>query len=115
MARRGAATDFCVMLEGQEGGTYEEILAVAGQSEDLGFGGLFRSDHWLPIMSARSNDATDAWSTLAGLARDTATIRLGSMVSPVTFRHPSELAKVAATIDQMSGGRLEVGFGTGWY
>ncbi len=115
MDRRSAASDFFVMLEGQEGGTYEEILAVAGHAEDLGFGGLFRSDHWLPIVSARTNDATDAWATLAGLARDTATIRLGTMVSPMTFRHPSELAKVAATVDQMSGGRVEVGFGAGWY
>ena len=115
MARRTAASDFCVMLEGQEGGTYEEILAVAGQSEDLGFGGLFRSDHWLPIMSRPTTDATDAWATLAGLARDTARIRLGTMVSPMTFRHPSELAKVAATVDRMSAGRIEVGFGTGWY
>ena len=115
MARRAAASDFVVFLEGQEGGTYEEILTVAGQAEDLGFNGLFRSDHWLPIMGDRATDATDAWATLAGLARDTATIRLGTLVSPVTFRHPSELAKVAATIDQMSGGRIEVGFGAGWY
>jgi F420-dependent oxidoreductase-like protein len=104
-----------VMLEGQEGASYEDILRVARTSERLGFGGIFRSDHWLPIMADRQVDATDAWATLAGLARDTARIRFGPLVSPMTFRHPSELAKLAATIDQMSGGRLEVGFGAGWY
>jgi F420-dependent oxidoreductase-like protein len=109
-----AAGDFCVFLEGQEGGTYEQILADARWGEELGFGGFFRSDHWLPIMSAPTTDATDAWATLAGLARETARIRLGTMVSPVTFRHPSEYAKIVATVDQMSGGRVEAGFGTGW-
>lgn len=104
-----------VMLEGQEGHSYEDILRVARTSEALGFGGFFRSDHWLPIMGDRQLDATDAWATLAGLARDTSRIRFGTLVSPMTFRHPSELAKVAATIDQMSGGRVEVGLGTGWY
>src|SRR5205823_11764311 len=84
-------------------------------SERLGFGAIFRSDHWLPIMGERVLDATDAWATLAGLARETSTIRFGTLVSPMTFRHPAELAKLAATIDQMSGGRLEVGFGAGWY
>ncbi len=104
-----------VMLEGQEGGTYDDILRIARHSEELGFGAVFRSDHWLPIMGARSLDATDAWTTLAGLARDTTRIRFGTLVSPMTFRHPSQLAKIAATIDQMSGGRVEIGFGTGWY
>src|SRR5438067_6367087 len=104
-----------VMLEGQEGHSYADILRVARTSEKLGFGGMFRSDHWLPIMGDRHIEATDAWATLAGLARDTAHIRFGTLVSPMTFRHPSELAKVAATVDQMSGGRVEVGFGTGWY
>jgi F420-dependent oxidoreductase-like protein len=104
-----------VMLEGQEGHSYDDILRIACTSEKLGFGGMFRSDHWLPIMGNRQLDATDAWATLAGLARDTSRIRFGTLVSPMTFRHPSELAKQAATIDQMSGGRLEVGFGTGWY
>jgi F420-dependent oxidoreductase-like protein len=76
---------------------------------------MFRSDHWLPIMGDRQIEATDAWATLAGLARDTTRIRFGTLVSPMTFRHPSELAKQAATVDQMSGGRVEVGFGAGWY
>jgi len=104
-----------VMLEGQEGHSYADILRVARTSENLGFGGMFRSDHWLPIMGDRHIEATDAWATLAGLARDTSTLRFGTLVSPMTFRHPSELAKQAATIDQMSGGRVEVGFGAGWY
>src|SRR6266852_6024411 len=104
-----------VMLEGQEGHSYANILRVACTSEKLGFGGMFRSDHWLPIMGDRQIDATDAWATLAGLARDTTSILFGTLVSPMTFRHPSELAKQAATIDQMSGGRVEVGFGAGWY
>jgi len=103
------------MLEGQEGASYEDILRIARTSERLGFGAIFRSDHWLPIMGSRVLDATDAWATLAGLARETSTIRFGTLVSPMTFRHPSELAKQAATVDQMSGGRLEVGFGAGWY
>ncbi len=103
-----------VMLEGQEGHSYDDILRVACTSEKLGFGAMFRSDHWLPIMGDRQLDATDAWATLAGLARDTSRINFGTLVSPMTFRHPSELAKQAATIDQMSGGRLEVGFGAGW-
>jgi F420-dependent oxidoreductase-like protein len=103
------------MLEGQEGASYDEILRIARTSERLGFGAVFRSDHWLPIMGDRQLDATDAWATLAGLARDTSSIRFGTLVSPMTFRHPSDLAKQAATVDQMSGGRVEVGFGTGWY
>jgi F420-dependent oxidoreductase-like protein len=104
-----------VMLEGQEGASYADMLRVARTSETLGFGAFFRSDHWLPIMGNRQLDATDAWATLAGLARETSRIRLGTLVSPMTFRHPSELAKISATIDQMSGGRVEVGFGAGWY
>jgi len=104
-----------VMLEGQEGHSYADLLRVACTSEKLGIGGIFRSDHWLPIMGERQIDATDAWATLAGLARDTTRIRFGALVSPMTFRHPSELAKQAATIDHMSDGRVEVGFGAGWY
>jgi alkanesulfonate monooxygenase len=103
------------MLEGQEGAPYDEILRIATTSERLGFGAIFRSDHWLPIMGDRQLDATDAWATLAGLARDTSRIRFGTLVSPMTFRHPSDLAKQAATVDRMSGGRVEVGFGAGWY
>lgn len=107
--------NFCVMLEPQEGGTYEEMLGLARRAEGLGFGGFFRSDHYHPMNVPLTSDATEAWATLAGLARDTTTIRLGTMVSPMTFRHPSEFAKIVATVDQMSGGRIEVGMGTGWF
>ena len=110
-----AVSNFSVMLEPQEGGTYEEMLALARRAERLGFGGFFRSDHYHPMNVPLESWATDCWATLAGLARDTERIRLGSMVSPMTFRHPSEFAKVVATIDQMSGGRIEVGMGVGWF
>jgi alkanesulfonate monooxygenase len=103
------------MLEPQEGGTYDEMLALAQRAEALGFRGFFRSDHYHPMNVPPSSDSTETWSVLAGLARETRTLRLGSMVSPVTFRHPSELAKIVATVDQMSGGRLEVGLGAGWF
>jgi F420-dependent oxidoreductase-like protein len=106
---------FIVMLEGQEGDSYEGILHIARKVEALGFGGLFRSDHWLPIMGPRTLDATDAWATLAGLARETSRIRIGALVSPMTFRHPADFAKLVATVDQMSGGRVDAGFGAGWY
>lgn len=110
-----STASFVPMIEGQEGSSYAELLRVARTAERLGYGGFFRSDHWLPISGPRTLGATDAWATLAGLARDTARIRLGTLVSPMTFRHPSELAKQAATVDEMSGGRVEVGFGAGWY
>jgi F420-dependent oxidoreductase-like protein len=106
---------FVVMIEGQEGITYDALLAEARAAERLGYGGLFRSDHWLPIMGGRDIDATDAWATLAGLARETSRIRIGALVSPITFRHPAEMAKIIATVDQMSGGRVDVGLGAGWY
>ncbi len=106
-----------VMLEPQEGGTYDDILKVAQKAEALGFGGLFRSDHFMPVNSNIPPTAvsTECWATLAGLARDTKRLRLGTMISPMTFRYPGELAKIVATIDQMSGGRVEVGMGGGWY
>ncbi len=110
-----AVSDFRVMLEPQEGGTYEEMLALARRAEALGFSGFFRSDHYHPMNVPLTSDATDAWAILAGLARETRTIRLGTMVSPMTFRHPSELAKLVATVDRMSNGRIEVGMGAGWF
>jgi F420-dependent oxidoreductase-like protein len=106
---------FSIMLEPQEGGTYDEMAALARRAEALGFGGFFRSDHYHPMTVPITSDASDAWAVLAGLARDTKSIRLGTMVSPMTFRHPSEFAKVVATVDQMSGGRIEVGMGAGWF
>ncbi len=108
-------SSFFTMVEPQEGGTYEELLALARRTEQLGLGGFFRSDHYHPMNVPLTADSTDAWATLAGLARETRAIRLGTMVSPMTFRHPSEFAKIVATVDRMSGGRIEVGMGAGWF
>lgn len=101
------------MTEPQMGGTYDDLLAAARWCEQNGLVGFARSDHyhWSHDDPA---DATDAFATLAGLARDTERIRLCVMVTPVTFRHPAVIAKNAATIDQMSGGRFDLGVGTGW-
>jgi alkanesulfonate monooxygenase len=112
-----ALASFFVMTEPQEGGTYDEILALAQKAEALGFGGFFRSDHYMPVNGNIPPTAvsTECWATLAGLARDTKRVRLGTMISPMTFRYPGEFAKIVATIDQMSGGRVEVGMGGGWY
>jgi F420-dependent oxidoreductase-like protein len=106
-----------IMTEPQQGATYDDLLAVAQESERLGFDAFFRSDHF-----QRTDDdgpagpgSTEAWSTLAGLARDTSRIRLGTMVTSATFRRPGVLAVTVATVDAMSGGRVELGLGTGWY
>lgn len=109
--------DLRVFTEPQQGATYDDLLAVAQHAEQLGYGGFFRSDHYLQTIG--SNDSgpgpTDAWTTLAGLARDTSTIRLGALVTPATFRIPGPLAISVAGVDHMSDGRLEFGFGAGWY
>jgi F420-dependent oxidoreductase-like protein len=112
-----ALSTFCIMTEPQEGGTYDEILALAQKTEALGFEGFFRSDHYMPVNSNIPPTAvsTECWATLAGLARETKRLRLGTMISPMTFHYPGEFAKIVATIDQMSGGRIEVGMGGGWY
>jgi F420-dependent oxidoreductase-like protein len=105
-----------VMTEPQQGATYEDLLAVAQETERLGFDAFFRSDHYQRIGDGDPGPgSTDAWVTLAGLARETRDLRLGTMVTPVTFRHPGPLAIAAATVDAMSGGRVELGLGTGWY
>ena len=104
-----------VMTEPQEGATYDDLLGVAQEAERLGFNGFFRSDHFQNISSDPGPGSTDAWITLAGLARETATIRLGTMVSSATFRLPGPLAIAVATVDAMSGGRVELGLGTGWF
>jgi F420-dependent oxidoreductase-like protein len=104
-----------LMIEGQEGVTWEQWLALAQACEEHGLEGLFRSDHYAPIGSPPGTGSLDAWATLAALAARTERIRLGTMVSPVTFRHPSVLAKMALTVDHVSGGRAEVGIGAGWY
>lgn len=104
------------MTEPQEGATYDNLLAVAAESERLGFDAFFRSDHYQRIGAGDSGPGpTDAWAVLAGLARDTSTIRLGTMVSSVTFRQPGPLAIAVATVDAMSGGRVELGMGSGWF
>ncbi|HWP62956.1 MAG TPA: LLM class F420-dependent oxidoreductase [Candidatus Binatia bacterium] len=103
-----------LMIEGQQGLHYEDLLALARTAEDAGFETFFRSDHYLSFPGPPGRPATDAWTTLAGLARETRSIRLGVLVSPVTFRHPGSFAKVVATVDEMSGGRVEVGMGAGW-
>jgi len=110
-----ALASFFLMLEPQEGGSYDDILAVAQKAEALGFEGVFRSDHYHPMNVPLESESSDAWAVLAGLARDTKRVRLGTMISPMTFRYPGEFAKLVATIDQMSGGRIEVGMGGGWF
>jgi F420-dependent oxidoreductase-like protein len=105
---------FALMTEPQQGLAYEEILALARTAEESGFEAFFRSDHYASFPGAPDLPTTDAWATLAGLARETSRIGLGSLVSPVTFRAPGQLAKLVATVDEMSGGRVEIGLGAGW-
>jgi F420-dependent oxidoreductase-like protein len=105
---------FALMTEPQQGLSYDEILAVARAAEDTGFEAFFRSDHYTSFPGEAGQPTTDAWATLAGLARETSRIHLGTLVSPVTFRVPGSFAKVAATVAEMCGGRLEVGMGAGW-
>lgn len=105
-----------MFTEPQQGATYGDLLAVAQAAEAGGFGGFFRSDHFLAMGGAEGLPGpTDAWLTLAGLARETATIRLGTLVTSATFRLPGMLAVAVAQADEMSGGRVELGLGTGWY
>jgi F420-dependent oxidoreductase-like protein len=105
----------CLMVEGQEGVTWEEWLALAQTCERAGLEGLFRSDHYTSVFGVLERGSLDAWATLAGLAARTDRIRLGTMVSPVTFRHPSALAREVVTVDRISNGRVELGLGAGWY
>ncbi|HEX2141977.1 MAG TPA: TIGR03560 family F420-dependent LLM class oxidoreductase [Candidatus Limnocylindria bacterium] len=102
------------MTEPQQGLSYEEILALARTAEDAGLESFFRSDHYTSFPGPEGEPTTDAWTTLGGLARETERIGLGVLVSPVTFRMPGSFAKVVATADEMSGGRVEVGMGAGW-
>ena len=104
----------CLMIEGQEGVSWDDWVALARACEEHGFEALFRSDHYGPVVAEEERGSLDAWATLAGLAAVTSTLRLGTLVSPATFRHPSVLAKSAVTVDQISGGRVEVGLGAGW-
>ena len=104
-----------IFTEPQQGATYDDLLAVALRAEELGFGAFFRSDHYLAMGTDGMPGPSDAWITLAGLARDTTTIRLGTMMTSATFRHPGPLAISVAGVDAMSGGRVELGIGAGWY
>jgi F420-dependent oxidoreductase-like protein len=104
-----------IFVEPQQGATYDDQLAVARKAEGLGFGAFFRSDHYLAMGVDGRPGPTDSWVTLAGLARETSTIRLGTMMTSATFRHPGPLAISVAQVDQMSGGRVELGIGAGWY
>ncbi|MEX2210620.1 MAG: TIGR03560 family F420-dependent LLM class oxidoreductase [Gaiellaceae bacterium] len=104
----------CLMVEGQEGVGWDEWVALARTCEDAGLAGLFRSDHYSSTIATADRGSLDAWTTLAALAAKTERIRLGTMVSPVTFRHPANLARCAVTVDHVSGGRVELGMGAGW-
>src|ERR1700732_1302109 len=105
-----------IFTEPQQGATYDQLLAVARLSEELGFDAFFRSDHYLRMGDGSGLPGpTDAGMTLAGLARDPQRIRLGTMVTAGTFRLPGPLAIAVATADAMSGGRVELGIGAGWY
>lgn len=107
--------DFRVFLEPQQGATYDDQLAVARAAESLGFSAFFRSDHYLAMSGDGRPGPTDSWVTLAGIARETSSIRLGTLVTSATFRHPGPLAISVAQVDAMSGGRVEFGIGAGWF
>jgi F420-dependent oxidoreductase-like protein len=104
-----------IFTEPQQGATYDDLLAVARRTEEAGFDAFFRSDHYLAMGGTGLPGPTDAWVTLAGLARETSRIRLGTLMSAATFRLPGPLAISVAQVDQMSGGRVELGIGSGWY
>jgi F420-dependent oxidoreductase-like protein len=106
--------DLRVFTEPQQGGTYDDLLRVARATEDLGFDAFFRSDHYLAFGAPTLPGRTDAWTTLAGLARETNRIKLGTLVTAATFRLPAPLAISVAQVDQMSGGRIELGIGAAW-
>ncbi len=105
---------FALMLESQQGLSYGDHVAIAKRAEANGLETLFRSDHYASFPGPSGQPTTDAWTVVAGLARETDRIGLGVLVSPVTFRHPGSFAKVVTTVDEMSGGRIEVGVGAGW-
>jgi F420-dependent oxidoreductase-like protein len=107
--------DLRIFTEPQQGATYDDILAVAQATEELGYDAFFRSDHFLAMGGDGLPGPTDAWLTLAALARETSRVKLGTLVTSATFRHPGLLAIQVAQVDQMSGGRVELGLGTGWF
>ena len=107
--------DFRVFVEPQQGASYSDQLAVAQAAESLGYSAFFRSDHYLAMSGDGWPGPTDSWVTLGGIARETSTIRLGTLVASATFRYPGPLAIAVAQVDEMSGGRVEFGLGTGWF
>ncbi|MFJ6996848.1 MULTISPECIES: LLM class F420-dependent oxidoreductase [unclassified Streptomyces] len=108
--------DLRIFTEPQQGASYDTLLTVAKATEDLGFDAFFRSDHYLHMGSVSGLPGpTDAWITLAGLARETSRIRLGTLMTAATFRLPGVLAIQVAQVDQMSGGRVELGLGAAWF
>jgi F420-dependent oxidoreductase-like protein len=107
--------DFRVFVEPQQGASYADQLAVAKAAESLGYSAFFRSDHYLAMGGDGLPGPTDSWVTLGALARETSTIRLGTMVTSATFRHPGPLAISVAQVDEMSGGRVDLGIGAGWF
>ena len=104
-----------VVIEGQMNLSYAQQLAAARRAEQVGIDGFFRTDHYESFPGPDDQATTDAWSVLAGLARETSRITLGTLVSPVTFRAPGEYAKVVATVQEMAGRRIHAGLGTGWH
>jgi len=110
-----ATVDFRIFVEPQQGASYDSQLAVAKAAEAAGFSAFFRSDHYLAMSGDGLPGPTDAWITLAGIARETTSIRLGTLVSSATFRYPGPLAISVAEVDAMSGGRVEFGIGAGWF
>jgi F420-dependent oxidoreductase-like protein len=107
--------DLRIFTEPQQGATYDDLLRVAQATEECGFDAFFRSDHFLAMGVPGEPGPTDSYVTLAGLARETSRIRLGTLVTSATFRLPGPLAVAVAQVDQMSGGRVELGLGTGWF
>ncbi len=105
----------CLMIEGQEGVTWPQWVALARAAEEAQLDALFRSDHYRAIGRGDPNGALDAWGTICALAAITSTLKLGTLVTPVTFRKPSVLAKLVTTADHISGGRVELGLGAGWF
>jgi alkanesulfonate monooxygenase SsuD/methylene tetrahydromethanopterin reductase-like flavin-dependent oxidoreductase (luciferase family) len=114
MVEREEWMRYVLMTEPQQGMSYADHLAITKRAEANGFEAFLRSDHFASFPGPAGMPTTDAWSVVAGLARDTQRIGLGVLVSPVTFRHPGTFAKVVTTVDEMSGGRIEVGVGAGW-
>ncbi|ORA32989.1 LLM class F420-dependent oxidoreductase [Mycobacterium branderi] len=110
-----SVVDFRVFVEPQQGASYADQLAVAQAAESLGFSAFFRSDHYVAMSGDGLPGPTDSWVTLGGIARETSSIRLGTLVTSATFRHPGPLAISVAQVDDMSGGRVELGLGTGWF